>query len=167
MMSIYKSNANLRIANKRIRRIGNSPDSHKIRIALASRGGFTIIEMLVVVAIAGMLLSGVFVLFQGARAKGRDAVREQDIKTLQNALSLYVTNFRSYPVYDGYLTGDDAVSVALKNSDSLPQMLRDSLNSGNYRYSYTSADGSTYILKYYLETNSVPGKAAGLNQVSP
>ena len=128
---------------------------------------FTLIELLVVISIIGLLASVVLTNVNSARGKARDARRLADLKQIQNALSLYVTNFRSYPVYDGYLTGDDAVSVALKNSDSLPQMPRDSLNSGNYRYSYTSADGLTYILKYYLETNSVPGKAAGLNQVSP
>lgn len=134
---------------------------------LVLRKGFTIIELLVVLAIAAMLLAGVMVLFQGARAKARDATREQDSKTLQNALTLYVTNLHAYPIYDGYLTGSDVVSVALKNSDSIPQMPRDPLNQGNYRYYYTSADGSTYTLKYYLETDTIPGKSAGLNQAGP
>ncbi|MFY9461767.1 MAG: type II secretion system protein [Candidatus Sungiibacteriota bacterium] len=125
------------------------------------------IEMLVVVAIAGMLLSGTLVLFQQARAKSRDATREQHIKTIQNALALYANTRGSYTVYDGYLTGTDVVSTILRDNDSLPQTPRDPLSSGTYLYSYTSTDGSTYTLKYYLETNSIPGKAAGLNQASP
>lgn len=134
---------------------------------LVLRKGFTIIELLVVLAIAALLLSGVLVLFQGARAKGRDATREQDIKTIQNALAIYATQAGRYPAYDGFLTGSDVVSTTLVQTDALPQMPRDPLNQGNYRYAYTSADGSTYIVKYYLETDSIPGKSAGLNQASP
>ncbi|MDO8500177.1 MAG: type II secretion system protein [bacterium] len=134
--------------------------------ALRSKG-FTLIEMLVVIAIAGVLLAGVLVLFQGARTKGRDATREENIKTIQNALSLYVTNRGIYPVYDGYLTGSDSVSTLLKNDDALPAMPLDPLDSGSFRYQYISVNGATYLIKYYLETNTIVGKSAGLNQASP
>lgn len=127
------------------------------------------IEMLVVLAIASVLLSGTLVLLQGARAKARDATREQHIKTLQSALSLYANNTGRYPLSDSetVLTGSDAVSVALITSDSIPQIPRDPLNQGNYQYSYISADSTTYTLFYYLETDSVPGKPAGENSASP
>lgn len=129
--------------------------------------GFTMIEMLVVVAIAAMLLSITLVSIQQARTKSRDATREQHIKTIQSALALDANTNGNYTVYDGYLTGTDVVSIGLKDSNSLSQMPQDPLNSGNYRYSYTSVDGSTYTLKYYLESDSILGKAAGLNQASP
>lgn len=131
------------------------------------RRGFTLIEMLVVVAVAAMILSGVLVSLQQSRAKARDATREQHIKTLQNALALHANLMGSYPVYDGLLTGSDTASTQLKSSDSLPQMPLDPLNSGTYRYSYASSDGSTYTLTYYLETNTIPGKSAGANTAGP
>src|SRR3989344_8747359 len=48
MMPIYQWNANLRIANRtNARRIGNSHYWHNIRIALASKRGFTLLETVV------------------------------------------------------------------------------------------------------------------------
>ncbi len=131
--------------------------------------GFTIVEMLVVIAIAGMLLSGVLVLFQSSRAKSRDATREQNIKTLQNALALHANSRGRHPiaVTEVVLTGTDSVSTDLKNADAIPQVPFDPLNQGNYQYRYTSADGFTYTLRYYLETNTIQGKSAGENSAGP
>lgn len=129
--------------------------------------GFTIIELLVVVSIIALLLSAVGYFFTQARQKSRDVVREQHMKTLQNALAIYATARRVYPVYDGPLTGGDIVSTSLQSADALSQTPFDPLNSGNYRYVYTSVNGGTYTIRYYLETNSIPGKSPGLNQIIP
>jgi len=59
--------------------------------------GFTLIELLVVVAIIGVLASVVLSALGDARAKARDARRESDIKTIQNALELYYINHGQYP----------------------------------------------------------------------
>ncbi len=134
------------------------------------RGGFTIIELLVVVAIIGLLTALGFALFSEARTKSRDAKREKDVKTLQDALSIYVTNASAYPVTDTngvYLTGSDAVASTLIAAGALPAVPLDPQNVGNFRYKYTSTDGFTYTLIYYLETNSIPGKSAGEHTASP
>lgn len=64
MMPIYKSNANFRIANQYIRRIGNSIDSHKIRIALASQGrkpkGITLLLVILVLTSLLSISLGIF-----------------------------------------------------------------------------------------------------------
>ena len=133
------------------------------------RNGFTIVEMLVVIAIAAMLLSGVLVLFQSSRAKSRDATREQHMKTLQNALALHANSRGRYPIAatEIVLTGADSVSTELKNVEAIAQMPLDPLNQGNYQYRYTSADGSVYLLRYDLETNTIQGKSAGVNTAGP
>ncbi len=59
--------------------------------------GFTLIEMLVVVAIVGILSSVVVVGLSGARSKARDARRISDVKSIQNYLE---TN---YTAASGYL----------------------------------------------------------------
>jgi len=133
------------------------------------RRGFTIIEMLVVIAIAGVLLSGALVLFQSARTKSRDVTREQHIKTLQNALALYANDLGVYPVAlsEVVLTGSDSVSVTLTAQNSIARVPHDPLEQGNYQYRYQSVDGTTYIIRYWLETNSVFGKSAGQNTAGP
>ena len=55
-MPIYKLNANLQIANKKNRPIRNSRNWHKIRIGLASPGGFTLLEMIVSLGIFAALV---------------------------------------------------------------------------------------------------------------
>lgn len=134
--------------------------------------GFTIIELLVVVSIIALIASSVFVLLSQARAKGRDATREEHMKTLQNALELYHTNARSYPTCDPgvFIDGvsdDSCVSTLLINAQAIAALPRDPLNQGNYRYFYESASGADFIISYYLETDEIPGKSAGLNQATP
>lgn len=129
--------------------------------------GFTVVELLVVISIIALLSSLVFVQFQTARIRARDAEREEKIKTLQNALAIYVINKHNYPLYSGALTGSDAASIALLNSDVIPEIPLDPLNAGNFRYIYESTDGYTYLLTYYLETGSIPGKTTGKQTASP
>lgn len=134
------------------------------------RRAFTIIELLVVVAIIGLMTALGFALFSEARAKSRDAKREKDVKTLQDTLSIYVTNANTYPTTDAsglFLIGTDAVSTTLIAAGSIQAMPFDPQNTGNFRYHYASTDGFTYTLTYYLETNTIPGKSAGQHTASP
>ena len=134
------------------------------------RKGFTIIELLVVVAIIALIASLVLVQFQVARARARDAQREHDIKTLQTALALYVTNKGTFPVYSGPICPtmpcSDALSVALLDESVLPGIPKDPVNTDVLIYSYVSA-GSTYALSYTLETDSIPGKSSGAQTATP
>lgn len=59
--------------------------------------GFTLIELLVVIAIIGLLASIITASLSTARAKGRDAKRIADIRTIQLALEEYYNDNGSYP----------------------------------------------------------------------
>ena len=62
------------------------------------RQGFTLIEMLVVVAIIGLLSSTILVGLGNARSKARDARRIADLRQIQTGLeNYYVENNQSYP----------------------------------------------------------------------
>lgn len=60
--------------------------------------GFTLIELLVVIAIIGLLASVVLVSMGGARAKARDAKRQQELDSISLAIELYYNKTESYPV---------------------------------------------------------------------
>lgn len=59
--------------------------------------GFTIIELLIVIAIIGILATLVLTNFQGAQAKGRDSVRQNDINSLWQKLEEYAQENGGYP----------------------------------------------------------------------
>lgn len=62
-----------------------------------SQKGFTLIEMIVVVAIIGILTTIVLAALNQARAKARDADRYADLKQVQLALEIYRDVHGEYP----------------------------------------------------------------------
>ncbi|PIP30022.1 hypothetical protein COU12_00655 [Candidatus Jorgensenbacteria bacterium CG10_big_fil_rev_8_21_14_0_10_54_38] len=61
------------------------------------RGGFTLIEMLVVVAIIGLLSSVVVVGIGSAREKARDTKRIADLRSIQSYLEANYSSPNGYP----------------------------------------------------------------------
>ena len=59
--------------------------------------GFTLVELLVVVAIIGLLVGIIVPNLSDARASGRDARRVSDIKNIQLSLALYYNDNLHYP----------------------------------------------------------------------
>ncbi len=136
-----------------------------------NNAGFTLIELLVVVAILGLLATIVLFSVAGIKAKGRDARRLGDIKSIQEALGMYSNNHQFYPVYDGHITGSDAMSIALTDDMLISGVPTDPINGPIedviYKYYYRSLQGDTYVIEYYLETSSIHDKPQGLNTVAP
>jgi type II secretion system protein G len=62
-----------------------------------NKKGFTILELLVVVAIIGLLSAIVLASLNSSRSKGRDAKRIEDMRQFVNALELYYNAKGVYP----------------------------------------------------------------------
>ena len=136
----------------------------------ANKSGFTLVELLVVVAIIGLLSGMVIISIKDVKAKSRDSRRVSDMNTIVTALNMYHNDNNAYPITDEsgiYITGSDTLSVALKNNGAVTAMPIDPLNTDNYRYYYQSVDGKDFYLEYYLETSSMKGKNQGKNYVVP
>ena len=67
-----------------------------LRIQVA-RFGFTLIEVLVVIAIVGILASVGFFSLNNALQKGTDAERKSDLRSLKTALYLYSADYNAFP----------------------------------------------------------------------
>ena len=58
---------------------------------------FTIIELLIVIAIIGLLSSIFFTTMKGAKARANDAKRKQELDSIRKALELYWQEYEHYP----------------------------------------------------------------------
>jgi general secretion pathway protein G len=69
--------------------------------------GFTLIELMVVIAIIGLLSAAILSSLSTANQRGRDANRIADMKQLQNALELYAADNGggSEPIRQGGISG--------------------------------------------------------------
>ena len=69
------------------------------------KSGFTLIEILIVVAIIGLISTMGLVAFQTSMRRTRDARRISEVKSLQGAAEQYYADHaNSYPTTDGCLT---------------------------------------------------------------
>jgi len=147
-----------------------------MKILIKHKKGFTLVELLVVVAIIGLLVGMLVISITGIKAKARDTQRVADVNTYATSLGLYHNDYNAYPIYDGYITRTDALSLALVNAGIMNAPPVDPLNRdapgecgslAGYYYYYRSTDGRDYYLGYCLETNSVHGKSKGENYFIP
>ncbi|HEY4497127.1 MAG TPA: prepilin-type N-terminal cleavage/methylation domain-containing protein [Candidatus Paceibacterota bacterium] len=124
--------------------------------------GFTLIEMLVVIAIisvlAGVVLTGV----TGFQANARDTRRIGDLKNTQNFLELYFVKCGHYP---GGYSGGACTTTAPANWVALKTMMeaapfsisnfpKDPVTARNYEYGVENPENLKYVLKASLERDN-------------
>ena len=76
---------------------------------------FTLIELLIVVAIIGILAALIIVSVTTAAAKARDVKRQEDLRNIQKALEMYYTANGSYPSNGSTWWGADCANNGYGN----------------------------------------------------
>ncbi len=118
--------------------------------------GFTLIEILIVVAIIGLLASVVLVGLGSFRTRGRDARRIADLRETQNALELYYTKNQSYPVLGGGDSWSGMTNSLVSAGIGVSSVSNDPLYPAKtYRYGVAN-DAQSYVLASTLEDSSNP-----------
>lgn len=96
---------------------------------LKTSQGFTLVEIIVVIAVIGILSMIVFASFDDSRKKARDTARHADIQQLGAALQAYGVTYGEYPS-----DLDQLVSVGL-----LLTVPTDPVNEGEHVFTYENA----------------------------
>jgi len=112
--------------------------------------GFTLIEILIVVAIIAILASVVLVGLGPVEQSGRDARRISDLSEIQNGLELYFTKLGHYPIID---EGPWSAEMQLDLPSAkvgVTAVPGDPSKNRSYQYWY-SPGGASYILGATLE----------------
>ena len=126
--------------------------------------GFTLIEILIVVAIIGILASTVLVGLRPATQKGRDARRIADLRNVQTGLELYFSKCGYYPGgieagdtcsgYTSITSWNDLIdslkgsNIGVSNAPKDPSYPDDPDNGYVYK---ADTFGETYILRAKLD----------------
>ncbi len=107
--------------------------------------GFTLVEILVVIAIIGVLSLIVFASFDDSRKKARDTARISDMQQLGAALHLYGSTYGSYPsASDGECTGTNSFGPSgclqvLVSSGIYQALPQDPVNADSHIYQYDNS----------------------------
>ena len=127
------------------------------------RTGFTIIELLVIIAILGLLASMVFVHLRGAKALARDGERKAEVDSIRKALAIYYTEHNKYPESETWISVEEDVDFSQALSEWLPEMPEDPLypdtkeSTGepfSYQYSTEGTEGHGYKIHVEMESES-------------
>lgn len=123
---------------------------------------FTLIEIIVVITIISLLLSGSLVSYRTILTSSLDTRRKTDIETIRSALELYRNNNSSYPSSLEKLISDDAGRVYLKTLPKDPKTEQDYMYSAkptncnentsictSYTLSATLESGKIYLTDPY------------------
>ena len=156
---------------KKTNSLPNSSGTSRSKITRRSfTRGFTLIEMLVVIAIIAILSGIIMTNLSGAKGKARDAKRISDLGSIQVALSLYFDRCDRYPNVTGGGVGIGETQVPNQCSKtntnttnaymmtdfiaSIPTPPTGVTGQTVYEYAINSSNNTDYVLHTTLESSN-------------
>lgn len=102
-------------------------------------------ELLIVVAIIGLMATLTLISLGSARKKSRDASRLEDLRQIQTALELYQSDHdASYPARHVQSNGPGWSLLEADLSPYLSSLPKDPSNTGNYWYGYDGGEENDF-----------------------
>ncbi|OGM90416.1 hypothetical protein A2999_00355 [Candidatus Wolfebacteria bacterium RIFCSPLOWO2_01_FULL_38_11] len=112
--------------------------------------GFTLIEMLIVVAIIAILASVFLVGLRGFRAGAYDSRRISDLQKMQSYLEIYYTKNRAYP---NVSTWSDLQTTLINAGVGVTAIPNDPISGNKYDYGIDKSDFQSYVLGARFSTS--------------
>lgn len=138
---------------------------------MKNKKGFTLVELLVVVAIIGILAAVSVVALNTARARARDSRRVADVRQMQTALELYYNDMGTYPATAA--AGGEikaSTTVYMSQIPTPPSPHDGGCTAANNLYAYAiQGEGTTnpsYTITYCLGA-ATGGLTAGVSVATP
>ncbi|MEK7120637.1 MAG: prepilin-type N-terminal cleavage/methylation domain-containing protein [Patescibacteria group bacterium] len=135
--------------------------------------GFTLIELMVVIALIGILASVILASFSSVRERNRDSKRLSDVREIQKALSLYQIDNGRFPAPTNpteivTITGEDEISLALEEGGHISAVPKDPQHD-TLSYTYQADEnGYDFTITFCLETNTIRSFEQGCgNSIKP
>ena len=126
--------------------------------SLKKQGGFTLLELLIVIVIIGILALLIIPNITSAPKKARDTKRKTDITTLRKGLEEYFVNNNVYPDSTAAAPWNGLNALTQGSAPIVKTLPTDPKNTGAFVYVYTSANAnSTYTLNACLENDQDSG----------
>ena len=143
---------------------------HSTIMKCGEKRGFTMVELVVVLAVISIISSVVLNAFSEMQSKARDAKRLSDMREIVKALTLYAeTSNPDYPVANPAvtITGSSTFSTTLEGAGVISAVPKDPLHP-TFTYTYLSSTGSEYTLSFCLEGSNIENFSEGCgNTISP
>lgn len=121
-----------------------------MRASTRNRGGFTLIELIVVISILAILAGALIPRVTNRMAHARDARRLADMRTIKNAIDQYYIDKGYFPdprqnaVYGGWDVSQDGDFIPTLLSEGYLQSIpKDPINDDTYQYRYYVYDKGT------------------------
>ena len=138
--------------------------------ARRGKAGFTVIELLVVVALIAILSAVALSQYSSIKLKSRDVKRITSVREIKKALNLYQIENKIFPVHTTAITitGTDAFSTTLEASGLISETPTDPLHPALVFTYQSNPAGSDYDITFCLEGDSVPNYTPDCsNVISP
>jgi len=126
-----------------------------LKVQRKLQSGFTIIELLIVIAIIGILATLVLTNFRGAQAKSRDVTRKSDINSLYQKLEEFYNENGGYP--DGDLTTTNLPGLdagALLDADGVDILESFTADTTKPTLAPVNTGGNEYLYAGYSNCNT-------------